>query len=347
MDQIRILSLDGGGSLAGIAGRGARPAVWRADAGPRNHPAIRCRRGNSGGSIVLTALCCNYTPQDIVRVYADPDTRPADVQPAVVGRRSSGYCRCGCCFLPYSSTGKFKALKDLFDRNGQSGRAGALVIRLPIGRNTSRHDVNLLVTAYDYDRERAAFFRSNDQSPAQSSGAARQRDAGRSGSRVHQRADLRFDEPAEVRGRRYWDGGLAGYNNPVLAAVVEAMTNFPGDRRHARAEHRHRRDHAGVDDRRRRAAARRAARQHVRVAAPSRRRAPRSSPIRRAPPRFTPTSRSDSRCRSLGLRLPTATCPHLPVRAADLGPCHGRMESAERPDERGIPPTSSSCRRTR
>jgi hypothetical protein len=38
-----------------------------------------------------------------------------------------------------------------------------------------------------------------------------------------------FDEPAEVRGRRYWDGGLAGYNNLVLAAVVEAMTNFPGE----------------------------------------------------------------------------------------------------------------------
>jgi hypothetical protein len=32
-----------------------------------------------------------------------------------------------------------------------------------------------------------------------------------------------FDKPALIGGRRFWDGGLAGYNNPVLAGVVEAL----------------------------------------------------------------------------------------------------------------------------
>jgi hypothetical protein len=35
-----------------------------------------------------------------------------------------------------------------------------------------------------------------------------------------------FDQPAVLRsdpGRRYWDGGVTGCNNPVLAAVTEAM----------------------------------------------------------------------------------------------------------------------------
>src|SRR5207244_12011611 len=34
-----------------------------------------------------------------------------------------------------------------------------------------------------------------------------------------------FDAPAGTGGRRCWDGGLAGNNNPVLGAVVEALAN--------------------------------------------------------------------------------------------------------------------------
>lgn len=32
-----------------------------------------------------------------------------------------------------------------------------------------------------------------------------------------------FDDPARFGERQYWDGGIAGLNNPVLAAVVEAI----------------------------------------------------------------------------------------------------------------------------
>jgi hypothetical protein len=32
-----------------------------------------------------------------------------------------------------------------------------------------------------------------------------------------------FDRPAEFNGRRYWDGAMTGYNNPVLAGVTEAL----------------------------------------------------------------------------------------------------------------------------
>jgi len=34
-----------------------------------------------------------------------------------------------------------------------------------------------------------------------------------------------FDRPAEFSKARYWDGGVSGYNNPVLAAVLEALAN--------------------------------------------------------------------------------------------------------------------------
>jgi hypothetical protein len=32
-----------------------------------------------------------------------------------------------------------------------------------------------------------------------------------------------FDEPAEFGGGRYWDGAITGCNNPILAAVTEAI----------------------------------------------------------------------------------------------------------------------------
>ena len=134
-------------------------------------------------------------------------------------------------FPPYSSSGKAKALNDLFDRNRQNGEPAPSSIRLTDWPRYLGHDVNLLVTAYDYDRERAAFFRSNDKSAAQSPAphvGATLAEAVHASTNV---PIFAFDEPAEVRGRRYWDGGLAGYNNPVLAAVVEAMTNFPGEPR--------------------------------------------------------------------------------------------------------------------
>jgi hypothetical protein len=183
--------------------------------------------GNSGGSIVLTALCCNYTPQEIASFYADPATVRRMFSP----RWSAVFKRIPplrILFPPYSATGKRSALNDLFDRKRQAGEPVPSTIRLTEWPKYLAGAVNLLVTAYDYDRERATFFRSNDESRAKSSAlhiGATLAEA------VHASTNAPiyyFDEPAEFRGRRYWDGGLAGYANPVLAAVVEAMANFPG-----------------------------------------------------------------------------------------------------------------------
>ena len=45
-----------------------------------------------------------------------------------------------------------------------------------------------------------------------------------------------FDAPAMLNGgaARVWDGAMGGYNNPVLAGVVEAMTNQDLDRARVR-----------------------------------------------------------------------------------------------------------------
>jgi hypothetical protein len=82
---------------------------------------------------------------------------------------------------------------------------------------------HFLVCAFDYDRKRAMFFRSKLDSKAQSSAKAPDSsliDA------VHASSNAPitfFDEPAEAISRRFWDGAIAGHNNPALVAVVEAL----------------------------------------------------------------------------------------------------------------------------
>ena len=227
MGRIRILSLDGGGSLAGMLAVALGRVFGAQTPGREILRGFDIAAGNSGGSIVLTALCCNYTPRDIASFYADPATVRRMFSP----RWSAVFKRIPplrILFPPYSAAGKFAALNDLFDRNRQPGEPAPSTIRLTEWPKYLQCDVNLLVTAYDYDRERATFFRSNGESRAMSSALH----AGATlAEAVHASTNAPiyyFEEPAGFRGRRYWDGGLAGYANPVLAALVEAMANFPG-----------------------------------------------------------------------------------------------------------------------
>ena len=229
MSHIRILSLDGGGALAGILAV-ALGRIYGEDTPGRD--IIRqfdIVAGNSGGSIVMTALCCNHAPKDIAALYADPSTVEAMFCPRWTSV-FKGIAPLRILLPPYSSRGKFEALKRLFDRAQRSGEPPPSTIALTDWPAVLGHNVRLIVTAYDYDTEKAAFFRSDTNSRTQSS--APHVDATLAEA-VHASTNAPiyfYGEPAHFRGRRYWDGGLAGYNNPVLAGVIEAMANFP-DRR--------------------------------------------------------------------------------------------------------------------
>jgi predicted acylesterase/phospholipase RssA len=225
LNRIRILSLDGGGSHAGVHAR-TLGALFGPDTPGRD--IIRqfdFVAGNSGGSVVFTALCCNYTPSDIAAFYNDPATLRRMFSP----KWTAGIPLLRDVLPRYSSKGKFEALKWIFDRHRQDGEPLPSTIRLQDWPKYLKSEVNLIVTAFDYDRERAAFFRSNLTSRAKSSAPAVDATLVEA---VHAstNAPIRyFDKPAEVSGRRYWDGGLGGYDNPVLAAVVEALANRPAE----------------------------------------------------------------------------------------------------------------------
>jgi hypothetical protein len=91
-----------------------------------------------------------------------------------------------------------------------------------------------LITAFDYDRRRAVYFRSNTVSLAGTPPSAPSTVTLEQAVHASSEAPINyFDGPAEfevggafgAQRRRYWDGGLSGLNNPVFAAVIEALAN--------------------------------------------------------------------------------------------------------------------------
>jgi len=218
MGQIAVLSLDGGGTFAGVLAT-ALGALY----GPSTPGGDILRRfdlvaANSGGSIVLSALLANFSPGDVAGFYADPAT----VREMYSPRRFSALR-----LAPYSSDGKRAALAKLLDSRCAEGEQPPSSIPLGKWPSILGKPFTLVITAYDYDAERGAFFRSTAR--AGDVEAERRRDVPIIDA-VHAstQAPIRYyGKPAVVAGRRYWDGGLAGYNNPVLAAVIEARREHP------------------------------------------------------------------------------------------------------------------------
>lgn len=223
METLRILALDGGGTRAGILARALGKIYGPHMRGREIVKDFHYVAGNSGGSIVMAALCCNYTPAEIAGLYARSET----VQEMFSPRWTAGIPLLKYLRGIYSTNGKLRALRDKLDAKQQPGE--------PLPSTIAIHDwpeylggtVQLLVCAYDYDRERASFFRSNRASRAKSSAKTAPVTLLQAVHASTTPPKWYYDKPAQFAGRRFWDGALAGYNNPVLAAVVEALANEP------------------------------------------------------------------------------------------------------------------------
>ena len=223
MSKIRILAMDGGGSRAGVLARTLGKLYGETTRGREILREFDYVAGNSGGAIVMAALCSNFTPGDVAGFYDDPATLRQMFSPRWVDRVPLLRC-----VLPrYSSVGKARALAAMLDRGQQGGEPPPSTILMREWPAFLTRDIRLLITAFDYDRERVAFFRSHTASRAQSSAPATDVTLAAALHASTNAPILFYDRPAEVGGRRYWDGAFAGYNNPVLAAVIEALANAP------------------------------------------------------------------------------------------------------------------------
>ena len=218
--SFRILSLDGGGTWALLEAM----ALEDLYPGYTGHQILRqfdLAVANSGGSIVLAGLMLDMSPTTIRSFFEDQTKRDSifykkPFEPIMAA-------------LPipiprYVAAQKRIGLGNAFGAPGNTRLADWPNIpgwpRGPCGQ-----PVRILIMAFDYDRQREDFLRSYkiDGTGAEAEPVALV-DA------VHASTNapvLYFDGPALVSPKRYWDGAMGGYNNPVMAGVVDAIAlNF-------------------------------------------------------------------------------------------------------------------------
>ena len=130
----------------------------------------------------------------------------------------------------YSSIRKHKALKEIFQELAD--------IQLPdVPEWIGKPSLQLVVSTFDYEYNKAKFFRSNIKSSTSATGSE-------TGTRttgitlvdaVHGSSNVPinyFDFPAVLepgQGERdyfLWDGALGGFNNTVATGVIEAISNL-------------------------------------------------------------------------------------------------------------------------
>jgi uncharacterized protein len=218
--KYHILSLDGGGSWALIQ---VRVLIDLFGANASGHTVLKnfdLVAANSGGSIVAAGLIENYTLTEILNFFLDANIRKS-IFSQLPWYQKLNPVRWVLPSPQFSTDQKLIGLKNVLKTNGLQALTSINIA----GKNGEA--VKFIFTAYDYDRDRAKFFRSwNSKTGSLSpSSSVNLVDA------IHASTNAPvtfFDKPTQIQDKRFWDGGLTGYNNPVLAATVEAIgENWP------------------------------------------------------------------------------------------------------------------------
>jgi hypothetical protein len=209
----RILSLDGGGTWAMLQAMALGDIYGAATPGHAILQDFDMAVANSGGSIVLAGLMLNMTPDQMVGLFRN-DAAQVFVKSGVINVVLSTF---GLPFPRFSTAGKLQGLKATLGAQASAALAG-----FPLPNGPGGQPVKAMISAFDYDRQRAQFFRSFDSAGGPKAATIALVDA------VSASADppvIFFDKPVSLGtpAKRYWDGGVAGYNNPLMSAVVEAM----------------------------------------------------------------------------------------------------------------------------
>jgi hypothetical protein len=224
MAKYRVLSLDGGGPWAVIQMValidlfGAEVSGWDV---LREFDLVAA---NSAGSIVLGCLIEDLPLAGIVEnLFLNQDvllsifSKTSSVEDKVL----EAVAHIG---PKYSAPNKLVALRAQLP--GQGDKMLGDAIGGVLCHSGTGIPVHLLIVGFDYDRCCAKFFRSASATgSAYGVGAAA---AITLAEAIHASTNAPvnyFDAPAQFPENpgRYWDGAIAGFNNPVLAGVTEAI----------------------------------------------------------------------------------------------------------------------------
>ncbi len=215
----RILSMDGGGSWALIEIRALIELYGETTAGHRVLQDFDMVVGNSGGAMIIGGLLEDLPLKTLLGYYEDEAMRRRLFSPTAkwYDRLLSGIFGIG---PKYSTEDKFVAIKQLLPTAG-----GLSLQQAAKGRGRGGADLHVLIIGFDYDANRSAFFRSAPTVGPQWGHGAQASATLAEAIHASTNAPVNyFDGPAVLpSGGRYWDGAIAGCNNPVLAGVTEAI----------------------------------------------------------------------------------------------------------------------------
>jgi len=217
----RILSLDGGGAWALIQARALAALYGEQTGGHHLLANFDLVTANSGGSLVLAGLVENLSPAEIMQYFLDEQKRRSILSPTTSIGDSVLHAILGIG-PKYSAAAKLPALERLLPETGDRPLAGATSGVIGPGGSP----VHLIIVGFDYDRNRAVFFRSA-AAGRPGWGDGEPTDVTLAGA-VHASTNAPlnyFDAPAQLPGAvdRFWDGGITGCNNPAVVALVEAV----------------------------------------------------------------------------------------------------------------------------
>jgi hypothetical protein len=220
----RVLSLDGGGPWAVIQVKALMDLFGSDASGWDVLRQFDLVAANSAGSIVLGCLVENLPLTDIFnKLFLNQD-----VLLSIFAKTSSvgdkileGLAHIG---PKYSEEKKLPALQTALP--GQGNKTLGDAVGGVLCHSGTGLPVHLLIVGFDYDRCTAKFFRSAPaKAAAYGTGASTTLTLAEA---IHASTNAPvnyFDGPAVYPDNpgRYWDGGIAGFNNPVLAGVTEAI----------------------------------------------------------------------------------------------------------------------------
>lgn len=230
----RILTLDGGGTFALIQAK-ALADLYPNQCGHEVLSHFDLLVGCSGGAVVASLLIEGRSPKEIFEMFDTIENRKRlfgalPWHQSILSRITG---RFGNPIGPrFSTRGKMNFLKDVLPETGmrplhdisKTLNPKLKAFRARRGEITER-DFEVMIVTYDFDRDRARMLRSNWQSAAANFPKHRNSSLDLAEA-VHASSTAPvnwFDTPAQFDHGRYWDGAMTGYNNPVLAAVSEAL----------------------------------------------------------------------------------------------------------------------------
>ncbi len=246
--------MDGGGSWALIQARVLKDIYGDI----RGHELLQkfdLAIANSGGSLVLACLCNDMKLSEIINVFEDESLRKKVFSALTFFEKLKAqdilaFLRSKIGIGPKYSTerklqGLIKVLTD-YDHLYREGKITKPIVQMTMNELPAlinKEKLQLVIVGFDYFRQRVSFFRSNMVSEtdkftskyfavplahaihASSNAPLNYFDAPAAIQPLIKKPKPGFQNPVYNTTTWFWDGAVSGFNNPVLAGLVEAVTN--------------------------------------------------------------------------------------------------------------------------